>query len=416
MVEYTPNYHLALPVVGGSLDTWGTELNEELIAKLDNILASLPTIAVSSADVTLTVEQWQNLGFSLTGTLTADISIIVPLAEDSTSALKGRKLIYNGATLGAFGIVFKTAAVGSTGVVIPTGWSEVLSEGTHGYLLWASSSSGGTNVLTTRRIDTTGLVTGGGDFSINRTHDVQAATGAEVSAGTRDDVAVTPASLSAGLPDLLGDAVTTVLNSITTGMLNCQVFLSSGSFTKHAQAATALVLVHGAGGSGGRDGSGAEGATGGGAGGFAIKYFNEAAWTAITSETVTIGAGGSAQAGSANGSAGGSTSFGAHVTCLGGLGGNMLTTFGSGGPVYGVVGGAASGGDLNIRGASADNVVGNILGVPYMGSGANGLGGGGGTGSSMDAATNSGAGGAGSVTVSPSGAGAKGWVIVMQFA
>lgn len=54
----------------------------------------------------------------------------------------------------------------------------------------------------TRTITGAGLAIGGGDLSANRTITVSAATAAEIAAGTRGDVAVTPAGL-AGLPKSL---------------------------------------------------------------------------------------------------------------------------------------------------------------------------------------------------------------------
>ena len=51
--------------------------------------------------------------------------------------------------------------------------------------------------ITARTIFGSGLVKGGGDLTTNRTLTVDAATGAEVLAGTRGDVAITPAGLAA---------------------------------------------------------------------------------------------------------------------------------------------------------------------------------------------------------------------------
>lgn len=51
--------------------------------------------------------------------------------------------------------------------------------------------------LTARTIYGSGLVKGGGDLTANRTLTVDAASGAEVRAGTRGDVAITPAGLAA---------------------------------------------------------------------------------------------------------------------------------------------------------------------------------------------------------------------------
>lgn len=65
--------------------------------------------------------------------------------------------------------------------------------------------TGGGSVPTTRQVQGSGLVTGGGDLTANRTLTVAKATGAQVIAGLLDDRAVTPLGLASAFAASLGD-------------------------------------------------------------------------------------------------------------------------------------------------------------------------------------------------------------------
>jgi hypothetical protein len=179
--------------------------------------------------------------------------------------------------------------------------------------------------------------------------------------------------------------------------LSKQIFETSGTWTKPSGVNTIIVEIVGGGGGGG--GTTATGATTsadaacGGGGGYAKKTIDV---SSIASETVTIGAGGSGGvAGPNQGSAGGTTSFGAHCSANGGGGafGSGATAGTSGGG--GATGGTATGGDINITGGTGSNgriISGVNLGVgsggtnplstsnskPVSGPGVNGIGYGGG--------------------------------------
>ena len=121
---------------------------------------------------------------------------------------------------------------------------------------------------------------------------------------------------------------------IPTGIasINVQTFTSSGTYTPTANCLYAYVQLCGGGGGGG--GAATTGATtrstgtGGLGGGYAAKTIYSP-----TSQTVTIGAAGTGGApGTNNGTAGGTTSFGAIFSATGGgygFGGPLLTTFDS---------------------------------------------------------------------------------------
>ena len=124
-----------------------------------------------------------------------------------------------------------------------------------------------------------------------------------------------------------------------------QTFITGGTWTKPTWATPRLVIaivIGGAGGAGGGGGSPAgfrEGGGAGGAGAYLVRIFDPSALSAT--ETVTIGAAGTAGAGGSsgfgtNGGAGGDSSFGAHAKAWGGGGGaggvnNSGTASGAGG-------------------------------------------------------------------------------------
>ena len=145
-----------------------------------------------------------------------------------------------------------------------------------------------------------------------------------------------------------------------SGLISCQYFVSSGTYTKPAGISHIRVQLVG----GGGGGSGY--AEGGGAGGYSEEIIDA---RAITTVTVTIGGGGSGVTYSGAGGNGGTTSFGSYLSGGGGHGANRH------GSHTGGSGGLGSGGSVNMYGGSGGGHDGNA-GHPgassYFGGGAYG--------------------------------------------
>ena len=172
-----------------------------------------------------------------------------------------------------------------------------------------------------------------------------------------------------------GSGITGVLKA--TDISITKTVLTTGTaatYTTPTDAFAIEVEVLGAGGGGGGvDGQGSGKAACGIAGG-AGGYSQMTIMNPASSYTYTIGAGGAGGAAGANiGSTGGTTSFtdGVSVTLSGsgGVGGTGRSATGGGSPNGGVLGGVATGGDLNIQGqcSSAGVVVSGVRAALSMG-------------------------------------------------
>jgi hypothetical protein len=211
---------------------------------------------------------------------------------------------------------------------------------------------------------------------------VEIATQAQVTAGTA--TGETGASIVVTPETLMG---------ITTPVV--RTYLNSGSphtWTKPTGLKYVVVEVVGGGGGGqGAASSSDASGGGGGAGGYSRKVITASSLGAT--ETVTTGAGGAGGV-SGNlvvGTVGGTSSFGAHASAVGGGGGTS----------DGASGGTASGGDLNITGNQGSLSAGSSAGTPEGGAGA---------------LANAGAGGRGGADEDDAGqAGYAGIVIVTEY-
>lgn len=189
-----------------------------------------------------------------------------------------------------------------------------------------------------------------------------------------------------------------------------QIFTASGTYTPSAGMLYCIVEVLGAGGGGGRYGvSSSDVGAGGAAGGYGKSWLSAA--TVGASKTVTIGAGGAgANTNGGTGTTGGTSSFGALISCTGGAGG-----IGTGGVKVGATGGTSSSADLNITGfGSSPTYVTTVAGPgadsPYGVGGASRV-----TAGAGNNASGYGAGGGGGHGTNDGGNGTDGIVIITEF-
>ena len=134
-----------------------------------------------------------------------------------------------------------------------------------------------------------------------------------------------------------------------------QSFVSNATYTKPWDLLWIdAVVIGGGGGSGGHATTGAsQGSAAGGGGGGGYSQKRIAAKSVLPTETVTIGAGGTAGGVGAVGGTGGTSSFGTHTSSTGGTGGSPGTASGGSQPDgQGGAGGGATGGDVLINGGA----------------------------------------------------------------
>lgn len=144
------------------------------------------------------------------------------------------------------------------------------------------------------------------------------------------------------------------------GLQNVQIFTGNGTWNKPTnftdRSYIEVWVIGGGGGSGGCGATSAGQAAesgGGGAGGVGYKRINSAALGA--SETVTVGAPGAAGvAGNNPGGAGGTSSFGAHLSCTGGGGGNGMPSA-LNGTAAGGTPGVSTGSDIGYESSTGRN-------------------------------------------------------------
>jgi hypothetical protein len=189
-----------------------------------------------------------------------------------------------------------------------------------------------------------------------------------------------PVSVQAHLDDNW-DKVDAAMNKF-----DVQVFPTNGTWNKPAGCKRVIAIVQGDGGSGGACAATAGGqaavAGGGGGGGYAIKTFLASALA--SSETVTVGQGGTAPAaGLNNGINGTGSSFATGkayvVTGNGGVGGIAAAAAAGTANTPRGIGGTATGGDVNVQGGDGGNgmsaggvgLINNFGGSSVLGNSAN---------------------------------------------
>lgn len=136
--------------------------------------------------------------------------------------------------------------------------------------------------------------------------------------------------------------------------VNVQTFTSSGTYTPTSGMSKCIVqCVGGGGGGGGANTNQNSSGAGGGSGAYCTNVFSAA--TIGASQTVTIGAGGTAGTTAAAGGTGGTTTFGGLLSAGGGLGAEASNTTLVIFNYTGGSGGTATGGYINVSGNAGDD-------------------------------------------------------------
>lgn len=181
----------------------------------------------------------------------------------------------------------------------------------------------------------------------------------------------------------------TLTGSATSNIGTASSTQFTSSFTWGKPSTLKYLIVELVAGGGGGGGANADGETGGGGGGGGYCRNIILAASLGSTETVTVGAGGTAGPASGAGGTGGTTSFGSHCSATGGAGGS---TSASGGlESAGGVGGIGSLGNIKLEGADGNSGLGDPTSdYTIGGGGGDSVFGGGGRGGVLDAAGSSG--------------------------
>lgn len=397
---YSPSLKLTLMGDGDQSGLWGQTTNTNLGTLLEQAITGVQSIVMSDANYTLTnfngiTNEARNAVLVVTGTNNAIRDLIPPVVE------KLYTIVNN--TTGGYAI--RVIGASGTGVNIPNGATVlVYCDGTNFYA--GNTGTAGNFIVNGTLTATTANATTVNATTVTATTvNAANATFSGAISSVSPAFTGTPTAPTASVGTNTTQIATTafVLANVTPGgaggFVSVQYFTTPGAITWTRPAGIKKIYVYVIGGGGGGQQSGTSALCGGGGGGCAIKLIDV---TSISSISGTVGAGGAVNA------AGSSSIFNSTIIGAGGgVGSN-----GGGYPIGGV-GGAASGGDLNIPGetASANSTSGNS-GTPggkpaffgqagpgggYSGSVGNGLYGGGGGGNGYS--NSAGAGGDGIIVV-----------------
>lgn len=114
--------NLAIVELTDQMEAKVAAINDALILLDAAIGGRVPRSVAGSADVTLTSTEARNAVIELTGALTGDIDVLIPILAGGRNRWF---IIYNNTT-GAFTLTVKTDGVGSTGIAIPQGYVQML--------------------------------------------------------------------------------------------------------------------------------------------------------------------------------------------------------------------------------------------------------------------------------------------------
>jgi hypothetical protein len=128
---FTQNKFLDKPVPGTETGTWGSLINNNTFNIIDNAFGGIVNISLVASDYYMSATDSQNLIINVTGTITTNLNIFLPLNNSASAAVAGSWIVTNN-TLGAGSVTVLTVASGSTGVVCPQSAASIIySDGTN---------------------------------------------------------------------------------------------------------------------------------------------------------------------------------------------------------------------------------------------------------------------------------------------
>lgn len=156
-----PNLGIKLPDIGSNQDTWGNILNDDLNILDTAVQFDVISKTLSNVDVTLTAVEAASSVIDLSGTLTANVNVIVPATPVRLYLVRNR-------TSGAFTVTVKTAA--GTGTPVQQGTSSLVYSDGANIIQGATSVNGSfavSGALSAGSLSTAAATIAGG--SINNT-------------------------------------------------------------------------------------------------------------------------------------------------------------------------------------------------------------------------------------------------------
>ena len=180
----TTNKSIKKPDYNQYINNWNTPVNADWDI-IDAALGGQSANSFVGSDWSLTIAEAQKQRLVLTGALTANVNVILPLSDaDPTVAIGGMWIIDN-QTSGNYTVTVKTAKTGSVGVVVEQSKrSLVYSNGTNCYFADDRAAGGG--------------ATGGGDNQIFFENDLTVTSSYTIPA-TKNAMTAGPITINSGV-------------------------------------------------------------------------------------------------------------------------------------------------------------------------------------------------------------------------
>lgn len=116
----SPLLGLLLMGTGGDNNAWGSNLNTQVFALIEQAIAGVTNFSVTGGTLTLTAAQSRSATIELSGTLASNLTIVVPSTAKKWTFI-------NQCVLSGFEVLIQTS--GGTLRNLPGGWNEITSDG-----------------------------------------------------------------------------------------------------------------------------------------------------------------------------------------------------------------------------------------------------------------------------------------------